>query len=73
MIFQGLSVARNCLRPETGPLTILDIKRELLCNFTKKKLMVAILWEIVARVRNFQLLLNSKSSRLLSIIFLKIC
>ena len=38
MIFQGLSVARNCLRPETGPLTILDIKRELLCNFTKKKI-----------------------------------
>ena len=73
MIFQGLSVARNCLRPETGPLTIFDIKRELLCNFTKKKLMVAILWKIVARVRNFQLLLNSKSSRLLSIIFLKIC
>ena len=23
MIFQGLSVARNCLRPETVPLTIL--------------------------------------------------
>ena len=36
MIFQGLSVARNCLRPETAPLTILAIKRGLLCNFTKK-------------------------------------
>ena len=36
MIFQGLSVARNCLRPETAPLTILDIKRGLLHNFIKK-------------------------------------
>ena len=36
MIFQGLSVARNCLRPETAPLTILDIKRGLLLNFIKK-------------------------------------
>ena len=35
MIFQGLSVARNCLRPETAPLTILAIKRALLCNFAK--------------------------------------
>ena len=35
MIFQGLSVARNCLRPETAPLTILAIKRGLLCNFAK--------------------------------------
>ena len=33
--FQGLSVAKNCLRPETAPLTILAIKRGLLCNFTK--------------------------------------
>ena len=29
MIFQGLSVARNCLRPETAPLTIQAIKRGL--------------------------------------------
>ena len=36
MIFQGLSVARNCLRPETAPLTILAIKRGLSCNFAKK-------------------------------------
>ena len=36
MIFQGLSVARNYLRPETEPLTILAIKRRLLCNFAKK-------------------------------------
>ena len=35
MIFQGLSVARNCLRPETAPLTILAIKRGLLCNSAK--------------------------------------
>ena len=35
MIFQGLSVTRNCLRPETASLTILAIKRGLLCNFAK--------------------------------------
>ena len=35
MIFLGLSVARNCVRPETAPLTILAIKRGLLCNFAK--------------------------------------
>ena len=35
MIFQGLSVARNCLRPETAPLTILAIKRGFFCNFAK--------------------------------------
>ena len=35
MIFQGLSVARNCLRPETVPLTILDTKGELLPNLAK--------------------------------------
>ena len=34
MIFQGLSVARNRLRSETAPLTILDIKRQL-CNVAK--------------------------------------
>ena len=26
--FQGLSVAKNCLRPETAPLTILAFKRD---------------------------------------------
>ena len=36
MVFQGLSVARNCLRPDTAPLTILAIKRGPLCNFAKK-------------------------------------
>ena len=35
MIFQGLSVARNCLRAEAAPLTVLAIKRGLLRNFTK--------------------------------------
>ena len=35
MIFQGLSVARNCLRPETAPLIILAVKRGLLCNSAK--------------------------------------
>ena len=35
MIFQGLSVARNCLKPETAPLAILAIKRGFLCTFAK--------------------------------------
>ena len=35
MIFQELSVARSCLRPETATLTILAIKRGLLCDFAK--------------------------------------
>ena len=35
MNFQGLSVARNCLRPETSSLTILAINRGLLCNLAK--------------------------------------
>ena len=35
MIFQGVLIARNCLRPETAPLTILAIERGLLCNFAK--------------------------------------
>ena len=32
--FEGLSVDKNCLRPETAPLIILPVKSELLCNFT---------------------------------------
>ena len=37
MIFQGLSLARNCCRPETALLTKLAVKRGLLfCNFAKK-------------------------------------
>ena len=43
MIFQGLSVARNCLRPKTAPLTILAIKT------SQKTLRAAILWHIVAQ------------------------
>ena len=43
--FQGLSVARNCLGPETAPLAILAIKKELLCNSTKN-FKTAILWDI---------------------------
>ena len=35
MMFQELSVAKSCLRPETAPLTILAIKRGLLCKFAK--------------------------------------
>ena len=50
MIFQGLSGARNCLRPETAPLIILAINRGLLCNFAQKLLRAAILWDKVARV-----------------------
>ena len=62
MISQVLSVTRNSLRLETAPLTILTIKRGLLCNFAKK--LVIILLKKAARVWNFQLLLNSKSSKL---------
>ena len=54
--FQRLSVAKNCLRPETAPITILAIKR----------LLWYILWDIVAWVWNFQLLLICKSSKLSS-------
>ena len=37
IIFQELSVARNCLRPETAPLNILAFKRGLLRNFATLK------------------------------------
>ena len=33
--FQGLSVAKNCARPDTAPLVTSAIKRELSCKFTK--------------------------------------
>ena len=49
MIFQGLSVARNCLRPETALLTILAIKRGLLCYF-ENFLRVSILLDKAERV-----------------------
>ena len=35
MIFQGILVTRNCLRPETASLTVLTIKIGLLRNFAK--------------------------------------
>ena len=35
MIFNGLSVARNCLRLETASSAVLAIKRGALCNFAK--------------------------------------
>ena len=63
MIFQGLSVARNCLRPETARLTILDIKKGLLCNFAKKFKGRHFMGHSGT---DFQLLLNSNSSKLSS-------
>ena len=66
MIFQGFSVARNCLRPETAPLTILAIKRGLLCNFAKNFKGRHFMGHSGT---DFQLLLNSKSSKLPSIVF----
>ena len=66
MIFQGLLITRNRLRSETVPLTTLDIKRGILCNFAKT-------FKICHFMRHsgtdFQLLLNSKSSKLPSIVF----
>ena len=38
--FQGFSVAKNCIRPEAAFLIILDIKRGILCNVTKKLLLM---------------------------------
>ena len=35
IIFQGLSVAKNCLKPETVPLTMLGIKGGIQFNFAK--------------------------------------
>ena len=35
IIFERLLVAKNCLRTETLPLTILAIKKKILCNFAK--------------------------------------
>ena len=44
MIFQGSSVARNCVSPETVPSTILGIERRF-CVISKKLLRAAFLWE----------------------------
>ena len=70
MIFQGLSITRNRLRSETAPLTTLDIKRGLLCNFAKHFKGCHFMGHSGT---DFQLLLNSKSSKLPLIVFLKIC
>ena len=61
--FRGISIGKNCLKPKTAPLTILAIKRGLLCNFSKT-LKGCHFMNIVGRVRNFQLLLICKSSKL---------
>ena len=64
MIFQGISVARNC----PAPLTILAIKKALLCNFAKKFKGHHFMGHSGT---DFQLLLNSKSSKLPLIVFFK--
>ena len=64
MIFQGISVARNC----PAPLTILAIKKALLCNFAKKFKGRHFMGHSGT---DFQLLLNSKSSKLPLIVFFK--
>ena len=54
MIFQGLSVARSCLRPETVPLTaaltLLLYLKEKFCAISQKLLGAAILWDTVAQI-----------------------
>ena len=72
MIFQGLSITRNCLRSETAPLTTLDIKRGLLRNFAKnfKGCHFTEHSEFSHGFQtDFQLLLNSKSSKFPLIVF----
>ena len=62
MIFRGISVARNY----PAPLTILAIKRGLLCNFAKNFKSRHFMGHSGT---DFQSLLNSKSSKLPSIVF----
>ena len=71
MIFQGLSVAINCLRPEAALLTILAIKRRLLCNFTKTFKGRHFMGHSGAGWKFFKLLLNSKLPKLSLHIILK--
>ena len=59
---QGISVARNYLAPST----ILAIKRGLLCNLAKSFKGCHFMGH---SGMDFQLLLNSKSLKLLSIVF----
>ena len=62
MIFQGISVPRNY----PASLIIFAIKRGLLCNFAKNFKGRHFMGH---RDTDFQLLLNSKSSKLLLIVF----
>ena len=66
MVFQGLSITRNFLRSDAAPLTTLDIKRGLLCNFAKHFKGCHFIGHSGT---DFQLLLSSKSSKLSSIVF----
>ena len=61
MIFQGLSDVKNCFKSETAHITILGIKWELLHNFAKNFKCRSFMGHIGT---NFQLQLNSKSSKL---------
>ena len=69
---QVFSVARNCLRPETISLTILAIKKCLLCNLTNTLNGYHFMGHSGMDLWNFQLLLISKSSKVSSPSFLKI-
>ena len=62
MIFQGISVARNY----PARSNMLAIKRGLLCNFAKDSKGRHFMGHSGT---DFQLLLNSKFSKLLSIVF----
>ena len=62
MIFEGLSIARNC----PAPLVVLDIKRGLLCDFAKSLTGRHFMGHSST---DFQLLLNSKFPNLPSIVF----
>ena len=66
IIFQELSIARNCLRFKTASLTTLDIKGGRLCNFVKNFKCHHFMGHSGT---DFQLLLNSKSSKLPLIVF----
>ena len=61
-LFKGLSIAKNC----PTPVNILNNKRELLCNFAKK---IRGRHFMRHSDTDFQLPLNSKSSKLPSIVF----
>ena len=62
--FHDFPRARNCLRSETSPWTILAFKRRLLCNFKKKLEGPPFYLTKLHGFEIFQLLLNSKSLKL---------